>query len=878
MFNLTSCGKRPAVFGSPALLQISPSSLSFANTLVGSTSRQSLDVYNSGETAALLSDLPKLSQPWKTLSSLEVSHEINVCSTEIPPHSSCTIVVEFQPVSSGSFEGRFSTPYQSGDQSSSVNFSISGQAIMPPMANLLFDTINSWDFGNLTVGNVATRTVTMTNNGTAPAKILNTSFLSSPFSYPGGSFPGSGGTCGVDVNVGDTCTFQVSFAPGTVGSFSSTVVVQYNNSYQTAMYSLNFLGAGLAASSAFLAFQEGPQSQFGFVVPGNLETKTLTLSNSGGTGATGISATGLSSPFQFVGGAYPGTGGTCGNGLTAGSTCTIVVEFTPLSSGSFSNVMTLNYTNTSGAQTLQIALGGVGSVLSTAHLDFSLASNYDFGSLNAGTSSSITLIVTNSGGVAASPLSASPLTAPFQYTGGSYPGTNATCGTSLDIGASCSVNITFQPSAGGVYSQNFWMQYYDGSSVQQKNLAMTGTGIPGGTRDTTFGTSGLVRIDIAADESVRGLELQTSGKIVVAGDETTGVNTDFSLLRLNTSGTMDATFGTSGHVQTDLGINSTDNVYSSATQADDKIFAVGQSGNKIAAVRYTASGALDSSFNGSGTLLLSINLPCNYETGFRAGITAGGKLVIVGESNINSNNSSFAARFTTGGLLDLLNFGLLGTQSYNFSASHDGLRTFRTDSNGKLITGGYRYVSGVMQAFVTRLTNSGAIDTSYGSSGMFSQDLTGLGAASQITAMVLQSDDKPVFVGTTSNGANTDLMAFRLTTSGVLDTTFGTGGITKIDLAGTNDNPVAVAIDSSNKIVIAGNYTDGADNATAVVRLSSTGGRDSTFGVNGVSKEHLAGQNIWLSDMKLQTDGKILVGGRVQGGSGTDYLLLRYRP
>jgi hypothetical protein len=77
---------------------------------------------------------------------------------------------------------------------------------------------------------------------------------------------------------------------------------------------------------ASLLFTDGAKADFGTLDLHTKTTKTLTVKNDGTEPATAISALGLSSPINFLGGSYPGTGGTCATSLTGGQTCTVVVE------------------------------------------------------------------------------------------------------------------------------------------------------------------------------------------------------------------------------------------------------------------------------------------------------------------------------------------------------------------------------------------------------------------------------------------------------------------------------------------------------------------------------------------------------------------------
>lgn len=68
---------------------------------------------------------------------------------------------------------------------------------------------------------------------------------------------------------------------------------------------------------------------FGTVGSGSAKSKTLTIHNSGENPAENVKETGLAAPFQFKGGSFPGTDGTCTSTIDGGATCTIVVEYAP---------------------------------------------------------------------------------------------------------------------------------------------------------------------------------------------------------------------------------------------------------------------------------------------------------------------------------------------------------------------------------------------------------------------------------------------------------------------------------------------------------------------------------------------------------------------
>src|SRR5687767_4887487 len=70
----------------------------------------------------------------------------------------------------------------------------------------------TYDFGTVVVGNTASKTFTVTNSGGSNATSVAGAALAAPFSYTGGTYPGTGGTCGNSIpRNGGTCTVSVTY-------------------------------------------------------------------------------------------------------------------------------------------------------------------------------------------------------------------------------------------------------------------------------------------------------------------------------------------------------------------------------------------------------------------------------------------------------------------------------------------------------------------------------------------------------------------------------------------------------------------------------------------------------------------------------------------
>lgn len=109
-----------------------------------------------------------------------------------------------------------------------------------------------------------------------------------------------------------------------------------------------------------------------------------------------------------------------------------------------------------------------------------------------------------------------------------------------------------------------------------------------GALDTTFGGTGIVVTDFGSDERVDDLVIQTGGKIIVTGTTTGPVSSDFLLVRYNSDGSLDTSFGANGKLITDFG-NNTDMTSGLAMQSDNKIIISGSSGANAILARYDTS-------------------------------------------------------------------------------------------------------------------------------------------------------------------------------------------------------------------------------------------------------------------------------------------------
>lgn len=388
--NLTGTGENPATD------TLSPLSLSFPPTQENSSSDpQTVTLANSGGAS---------------LTGIQVQTDgdfsvVSNCGYSLNAQSSCTLTVRYTPHASGAETGSILVT----DAIRLQTVSLSGTGIAPPTATL---SATSLVFPATVVGRgTSPQSVTLTNSGDAPLDPLSVASFGAGFS--------ESNTCGSALAAHSSCTISVAFQPITVGNASGQIVVT------------DVLGAQVIALSGSgetpaqdnlspLSLAFGAQA-----VGGTTASQTVTLSNNGGAVLNGIQIQSNNRDFRFA--------TACGASLQPAASCGISVSFVPHTTGPQSATLTVIDTNRSQ----QVPMSGTG-VLG----DVTLApATLNFGDIGAHISSPAQTLVLRNGSNAALTGIAIAVNGPFTETGN--------CGASLPAAATCSVSISFLPSATG---------------------------------------------------------------------------------------------------------------------------------------------------------------------------------------------------------------------------------------------------------------------------------------------------------------------------------------------------------------------------------------------------------------------------------------------
>ncbi|WP_249227779.1 discoidin domain-containing protein [Kutzneria sp. CA-103260] len=459
----------------PTGVTTAPSALNFGAVATGATSAaQTVMVANPTNAAA-------------SVSSISINGDFaqtNTCGSSIPANGSCTVSVTFKPTATGSRAGTLTV--NAGGVTNTVGLSGTGTAPGP----VLSASPANLSFAGTVVGSTApSQTVTVTNTGTTAATVSGVS-VTGDFSQTN--------NCGT-IAVNGTCAVTVSFKPTTGGARTGAVTITSNaNNSPT---SVGLSGSGIDSSTNIAAGRPASASSSnGSFVPANLTDADASTYWESANGSFpqwaqvdlgqnyGVGKVVLKLPPSTAWGARTQTLSV--QGSTDGSNFTTIVgsagyTFDPTANNNTATItfpaataryVRVNITANTGWPAGQLSdfevfpsgSGNTGTTLSVAPASLTFASQ----AVNT-TSNAQSVTVSNTGSAAAA---ISGIT-----TSGDFAQSN-TCGSSVAAGGSCTVSVTFTPTASGTRAGTLTI-----SSNTPTTVALTGTGAGGGNTNLASG-------------------------------------------------------------------------------------------------------------------------------------------------------------------------------------------------------------------------------------------------------------------------------------------------------------------------------------------------------------------------------------------------------
>ncbi len=398
-------------------------------------------------------------------------------------------------------------------------------------------------------------------------------------------------------------------------------------------------------------------------------------------------------------------------------------------------------------------------------------------------------------------------------------------------------------------------------------LATAAFAVTPGSLDSTYGTQG-VALSSVGDDGVLAATLQTDNKLLTATlADAGGDRASLVITRFTTGGVVDSSFASAGVATVSVNTDKLSTVHAMLRQnSDNKIVVTGRSVSAFATTRLTSAGSIDSGFGTGGTVKTTIG---GDDEAYAIAQQTDGKLVVVGAADDGADSDFAIVRYTNGGAPDPL-FSGDGIATVDFGGN-DVARAVAIDSNGSIVVAGASTGSKSNIA-IARLTSNGSPDATFGSGGKVTTSITARDDVAY--AVLVQTDNRIVIAGEADEG----FVVARYLTNGQPDGSFGTGGITRTNIeAGVIDGARALVRQADDKFVAAGTVASAPAPDFAVVRYTSGGVPDSTFGSGGLAITSVAALfSEDLSALLLQSDGKLLAAGLSDDGSTSYQIVARY--
>ena len=259
-----------------------------------------------------------------------------------------------------------------------------------------------------------------------------------------------------------------------------------------------------------------------------------------------------------------------------------------------------------------------------------------------------------------------------------------------------------------------------------------------------------------------------------------------------------------------------------------------------------SAGTLDTSFSGDGKRTISFG---GVDAARAVLVQPDGRIVVAGGGG--APGSFCVVRLRANGALDTT-FGSGGKRVIDFGGDVESAYGAALQADGKIVLAG----DSDLRVAVARLRPNGSLDSTFSGDG---RKIFSWGPLGRAEAVLVQPNGKIVLAGFSGpEGGN--IQVARLTASGRLDATFGSGGKAAVDFGG-DDFGLAVARAADGRIVVAGRSTTA---GAVVARLRATGALDPDF--DGDGRVTLPGGGR-ASAVLVQQDGRIVVAGNAGGSA-----------
>ncbi|MCX7835536.1 MAG: choice-of-anchor D domain-containing protein, partial [bacterium] len=429
--------------GAPEI-DVTPTSYNFGNVSVGQNASTTITINNTGTANLTVSNI-QLTGAGFSLSGLPAF------PANIPANGNLQFTATFAPTAVQGYNGTITISSNDSDEPSvAVNLTGNGVPVPAPEIDV---TPLSYNYGNVTVGQSNFTTVTISNIGNANLIVSNIQVSGAGFSLSGlPVFPAT-------ISPNGNLQFTANFAPTAVQQYNGTVTISSNDADESVV-NVSLTGTGVPAPAPEIDVTPMAHD-YGNVMVGQTESVTITVNNIGNANLTIHNIQSVGAGFSLSGlPAFPATVAPNGN-------LQFTATFAPTAVQQYNGTVTIS-SNDADEPATNVTLTGNGVPVPAPEIDVSPLS-YDFGTVTAGQTASVTITVTNIGNANLMVNNIQISGAGFSLNGlPAFPATVAPNGT-------LQFNATFAPTAAQAYSGTVTISSND-ADEPAVDVSLTGNG------------------------------------------------------------------------------------------------------------------------------------------------------------------------------------------------------------------------------------------------------------------------------------------------------------------------------------------------------------------------------------------------------------------
>lgn len=417
------------------VLTPNPSTVNFGSVIVSNSSSQSVTLTNTGNADLTITAAPVTGAGF-SITGLTLPLTLTA-------GQSSSFSAQFAPGAAGAANGNILFTSNASNSPTSVTLNGTG------VAQVLQLTLNptNINFGDVVTGSKDTRAVTVTNTGNSNVTITAANVTGAGFSTPGLALP-------LTLTPGQNTSFNVQFAPVLAGAAAGSATLVSN----APAAAVTLAGNGVTPGQ----LNVNPSSlDFGSIVVGNTDVRSITLMNTGGVAVTVNTA-------NVVGAGFSTTGLVLPLVLNAGQSTAFNAQFAPGVAGAVAGSITIDSTAVNTPNVVTLAGTGVAQVLTASLSPGTIA----FGNVNVGATANQTVTLTNTGNFNINVTAANVTGAGFSVVG-------FVAQTPLAPGQSTTFTARFAPTVTGAAAGSISLTT-TATNNPTVTLSGTGTAVPAG--------------------------------------------------------------------------------------------------------------------------------------------------------------------------------------------------------------------------------------------------------------------------------------------------------------------------------------------------------------------------------------------------------------